>query len=151
MDIIGEKYIKLTKMNSSYLELLKKQIEKREVYKQRSFDESKLNIHLDKFSGYNSKTDIYTFQTDFNKLYTHNTPKRMLPDLLKINLLADPALSLVNSLTDIDEIWHRLKTAYSDTKLLLSKKLQQLTRTDQLIRTKDPSTKVIHAIRCIKE
>jgi len=140
MDIkdIGEKYIKLTKMNSSYLKLLKKQIEEREVYKQQTFDESKLNIHLDKFLGYDSKSDIYTFQTDFNKLYTRNTPRKMLPDLLKNNLLADPALSLVKSLTDIDEIWHRLKAAYGDTKLLLSKKLQQLIRTDQLTRTKDP-------------
>ena len=47
----------------------------------------------------------------------------MLPDLLKNNLLADPALTLVKSVDNIDEIWKRLKQAYGSSKLLLHKKL----------------------------
>ena len=46
---------------------------------------------------------------EFEKLYSKATPKKMLPDLLKNNYLADPALSLVKILDEIDEIWTRLK------------------------------------------
>ena len=101
---IGEQFVELTKAKSLYQEQLKYEIEERDVYKQRSFDESKLNIHLEKFCGYNSVTDIYTFQSMFNKIYLRTTPRRLRPDLLKNNFLKEPALTLVKSLTEIDEI-----------------------------------------------
>ena len=40
----------------------------------------------------------------------------MMADVLKNNLLEGPALSLVRSITDIDEIWERLKRSYDDPK-----------------------------------
>ena len=46
----------------------------------------------------------------------------MITDVLKNNLLEAPALSLVSSITDVDEIWERLKRSYGDPKLLLRKK-----------------------------
>ena len=49
----------------------------------------------------------------------------MMPDLLKNNLLEGSALSMVKSMTDIEDIWKRLKGAYGDPKLLLKKKLSQ--------------------------
>ena len=49
-----------------------------------------------------------------------------MPDLLKNNLLEGPALSLVKSMTDIEDIQKRLKGAYGDPKLLLKKKLSQI-------------------------
>ena len=132
----GNSYANLTKDGHEYHEKLKRAIEERDIHNQRSFDESKLNISLDKFSGYDSFIDIYSFQSIFNKLYLRSTPKKMLPDLLKNNLLKGSALTLVKSMNDIDQIWRTLKSAYGDTKLLLSKKTsktfqQQLPTTDQ--------------------
>ena len=46
----------------------------------------------------------------------------MITDVLKNNLLEAPALSLVRSITDVDEIWERLERSYGDPKLLLRKK-----------------------------
>ena len=66
--------------------------------------------------------DIYTFQTEFEKLYLRLTPKKRLPDVIKYSHLEDPALALVKSQDDIDEIWTRLKKAYGDKKVLLQKK-----------------------------
>ena len=55
-------------------------------------------------------------------MYERTTPKCMMPDLLKNNLLEGSALSLVKSMTSIEDIWKRLKGAYGDPKLLLKKK-----------------------------
>ena len=49
--------------------------------------------------------DIFTFQSTFEKLYEKRNPRKILPDLLINNYLEDPALSLVNSVKDISEIW----------------------------------------------
>ena len=145
---VGKSYAKLTKSFSNYLKLLKTEIDNRDIYKQRSFDESKLNIKLDKFAGYTSETDIYTFQSTFNKIHLQTTPSKLLPDLLKNNFLRGSALSLVKNIPDIDEIWKALKAAYGDTRCLLTKKLQMLSDKDPLYRIKDPE-KLIQAITSI--
>ena len=49
-----------------------------------------------------------------------------MPDLLQNNLLEGSALSLVKSMTDIEQIWRRLKGAYDDPKLLLKKNYHRL-------------------------
>ena len=92
---------------------MQKEVAKREILKKEHFKSSKLNIKLSKFCGYGSATDIYTFQSEFEKIYLQSTPRDLLPDLLKNNLLADPALSLVKSVDKMDEIWKRLKQARS--------------------------------------
>ena len=91
--------------------------------KEKLFQVSDLHIKLKTFKGYISDLDVYTFQMEFEKLYTKATPKKMLPDLLKYNYLEDPALALVKSVEDIEEIWIRLKGAYGDPKTMLDKKL----------------------------
>ena len=55
---------------------------------------TKIRINLQKFSGYNSKLDIHSFQSEFLM------PE--MPDLLTNNLLEGSALSLVKSLTGIE-------------------------------------------------
>lgn len=60
-----------------------------------------------------------------------------MADLLKNNYLGEPALSLVKSLDDIEDMRLRLKKAYGDTKTMLSKQLQSLSKHD-LTRTRDP-------------
>ena len=61
----------------------------------------------------------------------------MTPDLLKKNLLEGSTLSLVKSMTDIEDIWKRLKGAYGDPKLLLKKKLSQIENISQLWKIRD--------------
>ena len=61
----------------------------------------------------------------------------MIPDLLKSNLLEGSALSIVKSMTDIEDTWKRLKGAYGDPKLLLKKKLSQIGNISQLWKIRD--------------
>lgn len=53
-----------------------------------------------------------------------------------------PTLTLVKGLDEINEIWRRLKALYGDTKLLLSKKLSQLSSTNEMWRTRDPEKQI---------
>ena len=42
---------------------------------------------------YNSKLDIYSFHNEFLQIYKRTTPKNMMSDVLKNNLLEGTALS----------------------------------------------------------
>ena len=113
---------------------LDEEIENQEIDKTRRFNKAQLNIKLDRFGGYDSNTDFYTFKTSFEKLHLQSTPRKLLPDLLKNNYLAEPALTLIETLDDIDTIWTRLKDAYGDAKVMLSRKLHEISKHD-LIKT----------------
>ena len=78
-----------------YTQAINDEVNEREICKQAMFKESKLKINLPKFSGYDSKLDFYTFQSEFMKIYKRTTPKRMMPHILKNNLLEGGALYLV--------------------------------------------------------
>ena len=88
---VGEQYELLLKLKSIYSKTLNGAIIDQDVYKQKLFDESNLNIKLEMFSGNNDEVDFYTFKSDFSKIYNKSTPKELLPDLLKNNFLKDPA------------------------------------------------------------
>lgn len=66
--------------------------------------------------------------------------------MLTNNFLGNPALSLVKGLTDIDEIWDRLKKAYGNTKLLLSRKLGDIKKLEPLSKLKEDPTKVLNVV-----
>ena len=125
-EAIQTKYRYIVGLKSNHVDNLQKEVLLREIKKKESFKRSKLNIKLAKFSGYNSPSDIYTFQSDFEKIHLAETPSDVLPDLLKNNFLEDPAYSLVKSVESMDEIWKRLKQAYGNSKILLQKKLKEL-------------------------
>ena len=120
IQVIGMKYIKLNALKMKFIDDVNKEYLSQELDK----DQSNKHIKLDKFSGYESSIDYYAFRTNFEKLHLEITPTHFLPVLLKNNYLSDPALTLVRSLTTVDEIWERLKSAYGDTKMMLSRKLQ---------------------------
>ena len=77
----------------------------------------------------------------------------MLPELLRNNYLENPALSLVKNTQNIDEVWKRLKKAYGDTKIMLSKKLTELENLEPIWKIKSPVkiaeslTKIISTIK----
>ena len=114
-------------MKSRFVSQINQEFLKRELDKDQSVKH--LNIKLEKFCGYDSPVDFYTFRTRFEKIYLISTPSHHLPDLLKNNFLGEPALSIVKSLDDINEIWSRLRKAFGDTKTMLIKKIQTLTNT----------------------
>ena len=113
----------LTALKGNYMERLKNEINESEINKYQLFKEKMLNIKLVKFSGLNSSSDYYTFKDEFEKLHLRKNPKIMLPEPLRNNYLEDPALSLVKNIQNIDEISKRLKIAYRDTKIMVSKKI----------------------------
>ena len=109
----------------------------RELNKEKAFEASKLNIHLKKFRGYESQLDIYSFQSLFDKVHLKNTPKKLLPDLLKNNYLDGPALITVKRLTDINELWRSLKKSYGDPRMMLMKKLAVIENMAPIWKAKD--------------
>ena len=124
--LLGERFFKLDILRKSFMENLNKEISDRELDIHSEFKLKKLNIHIDKFAGYDSKTDFYTFRTNFEKVHLSSTPKAYLPDLLVNNYLTDPAYTMVKNLESIDEIWQRLEQAFGDTRMMLKKKISQL-------------------------
>jgi hypothetical protein len=145
LEDVTETYHRLNDFKRSYTEQLWKSIEEQDVLKYENFSTTSLNIKLSIFTGYNSVIDIYTFQSDFEKIYKKSSPKDMLPDLLKNNYLSGPSLALVKDVENIEEIWRRLKASYGDPKLMLSKKLSNLGQTNLLYKTNDPE-KLIDSI-----
>ena len=71
---------------------------------------------------------------------------------MKNNFLADHALNLVRNLDDINIIWERLKDVYGNPKMMLSKRLLQLSTLEVSRSTKpekaiDSLTKVINVLQ----
>ena len=135
--ILRESYRKLTALKTSYIQQLNNEAEERQVYKQKLFSESNLNIELEKFSGHNDSIDYYTFKSKFEMLHEKRTPKNLLPELLKNNYLKEPALSAVKTIDNIDEIWKKLKFAYGDVMVILQTKISRLSTMSPLYRSKD--------------
>ncbi len=126
INAIQQRYEKLLSSQSTYANLVHEKFNAREIDKQKLFKKSLLNIELGKFKGYESERDVYTFQDDFEKLHLRDTPTNLLPDLLKNTYLANPARLLVSDVHEISEIWRRLKEAYGDHQILLTKKLAEI-------------------------
>ena len=133
---VGERYTSLEKLRQKFTKELASQIDQRELDKHAEFAKSKLNIKIEKFSGYDATTDFYTFRSNFEKMHLSSTPKELLPDLLRNNYLTDPARTMVKSLITIDEVWRRLRESFGDPRMMMSRRLQQLKNLD--LNKKDP-------------
>ena len=104
----------------------------RDITEEKLKSASGLSIDLGKFQGYESKVDIYSFKSDFEKLIQPTLQKRYWADKLKKNYLAGPALVLVDKIENIDEIWKKLVEAYGNVKLLLQTKMNNLDKLGDL-------------------
>ena len=151
------RYEELTTLKGDYMERLKNEISEREINKHQLMKEKILNIKLAKFNGLNSSRDYYIFKDEFEKLHLQTTAKTMLPELLRNSYLEDPALSLVKNIQNIDEIWKRLKKAYGDNKIILSKRLTELENLEPIWKIKSPAkiaeslAKIISTIKDLME
>ena len=130
--VYNDKYTKLISSKTKYEILVHSAFESREIEKQKTFKKSLLSIKLPKFKGYESTLDIYTFQDKFEKLHLRDTPTESLADLLKNNYLESSAQLLVKDVSDIADIWKRLKEAYGDHQMLLMKKLDEFNNFESL-------------------
>ena len=92
-DNIMEKYNEINKMKDIHHEAINRESTVKEISKQELFNKLKMRINLPKFSECSSKLEIYSFQSEFTKIYKRVTLKRMMPDILKNNLLEGPLQS----------------------------------------------------------
>ena len=71
----------------------------------------------------------------------------MMADVLKTKLLEGPSLSLVRSITDIDEIWVKLKVSCGDPKLLHLGKINQIWKLKDSEKVVEALSKMINTMR----
>ena len=88
----------------------------------KTISNAQIEVKLQKFTGYDSLIDIFSFQTEFEELIYGKVEKRLQPRLLKNNYLGDSALTLVKNGDCIDEIWKKLKKAFGNSDELLKNK-----------------------------
>ena len=138
IDKIKSMYQKVIDEKKLYENHVQQELAERELMKEFFFKTSSLNIKLAKFTGFSAELDIFTFQSEFEKLYKRSTPKHLLPDLLKNNFLDDAALALVKTVETIEEIWRRLKIAYGDPKVMIQRRLAEVERIGMLTKLKKP-------------
>ena len=122
---------------ATYQSELEKEISNRDLSANKLQNASLLKIELPRFKGYNSALDIYTFQTEFEKLVLPNIQRKLLPDYLKRNYLDGPALLLVKEINDLRGIWAKLKEAFGCVMLLLQNKLSEVKKHGPLWKIKD--------------
>jgi hypothetical protein len=131
--------------NNNYQSGMELEIRNRDISAKKLQNSSLLKIELAKFKGYGSEMDIYTFQTEFEKLISPNIQNKLLPDYLKKNYLDGHALLLVKEIPDLENIWTKLKESFGCTMLLLQNKLSEV-RTYGLIWKIREKEKLIPAI-----
>ena len=115
----------IAKLKDEYERNLKIELKLRDLNSVKMAPTSVFNIKLERFCGYDSSVDIFTFKDKFEKLYLTCTQKHHLPDLLKNNYLEGLALTLVKGIKKTDEIWKRLVRAFGNPELLLKGKLRE--------------------------
>ena len=119
-----------------YDELNKIVVEK-DISVEKMKNASDLSINLPKFSGYDGQIDFFTFKSEFKRLIESTQQKRFWIDHLKRNHLTGPALTLVESETEYDKIWERLKESYGSPRIMLQNKLSALDKLGGLYLIKD--------------
>ena len=86
------KYEALLTLKDEYYSRLHKEVKDRQIDEKKAFNKSKLNIKFPKFKGHESREDIYTFQSNFEKVHLKGTPRHLLPDLIKNNFPENTSL-----------------------------------------------------------
>ena len=107
-------------------------IREKDITEEKLKSSKNLKIELPKFKGFESDMDIYTFQKQFKKLIQPALPKGVWADYLKRNYLSGSALTLVEKMEDVEEIWKKLQESYGNMRFLLQKKIACLDKEKDL-------------------
>ena len=118
----------LCKKRKLFFENLRAIVAERDVTPDKLKNASSLQINLPKFSGYDCKMDLYTFNSEFKKLVEPIVQKRYWADYLKRNYLSGVALVLVEKENVYVKIWEQLFESFGNARLLLQNKLGELDR-----------------------
>ena len=132
----------ISKLKVVYFDSLKSEITARDLSEEKLKSALTLNLKLPKFSGYDSQLDIFSFKREFGKLVEPYISKLHWSDTLKWKYLAGPALTLVESMTDIDKIWKKLESTYGDVQLLLQNKLISMGKIENLWEIKNDEKRI---------
>ena len=137
------------KSRNSYAMKLYELMSKRDISEEKLKKSSSIDIELSKFKGYDSKLDIYSFKSQFEKLVQNKLQKAYWLDTLKKNYLTGPALVLVDKIEDIEEVWRKLISSYGNVKLLLQNKMSSLDKMESLDKIKGDDKIVIFLSKLI--
>ena len=77
---IGDRYMKVNSHKSNFSAAVNQEYSERELDKDYSM--TNIKIKIDRFCGYESSIDFYTFKSNFDKLYLKSTPTSYLPCLI---------------------------------------------------------------------
>ena len=124
------------KVRNDYAIELYKIISLRDVSEGKLKRSKALPIDLPKFKGFDSKLDIYSFKSEFEKLIEPSIQSVTWFKTLKNNYLSGPAFTLVDKLDNIDEAWKKLIEAYGNVRLLLQNKIADLDKFENLQKLK---------------
>ena len=109
----------------------------RDISAEKLRNASTITVDLAKFKGYESKLDVYSFKSEFEKLIQPSCQKRLWVDTLKNKYLAGPPFTLVERTETLSEIWEKLTEAYGNVRLLLQNKIASLDEFTSLDKIKD--------------
>ena len=110
-----------------------------------SVSSARIDVKLQKFTGYDSVIVIFSFQSEFEEFAYGKVENRLLPRLLKNNYLGGSALTLVKSVESIGEIWKLLKQAFGNPEDLLQNKLREVEDLGPLWKLRD-SEKLVQSL-----
>ena len=144
LDQLDKKQQSIQEKKHEYCLDIRQEILRRDISEEKIKRALGLKFELSRFKGYDSEMDIYTFKIQFEKLIKPYVQKRLLSDTLKLNYLSDPALGLVKSLEDTEEIWKRLMDSFGNSRLLLQTKLGVLDKFGAFDKLRGDD-KIIHA------
>ena len=69
VDKLMANYSNISQLRDTYVKNINNDVKSREVTEQEFFNESRLRINLPKLSGYESKLNTYSFQSEFLRIY----------------------------------------------------------------------------------
>ena len=133
---------RISKSKSAYFSGLKAEITKRDLSDEKLKSALTLDLQVPKFSGYDSQLDIFSFKREFGKLVEPYLSKIHWSDTLKWKYLTGPALTLVESMSDISKIWEKLEATYGDVQLLLQNKLISMNKIENLWEVKSDEKRI---------
>ena len=117
---------KALQARNKYAQLLYQLVTSRDISEDKLRSSATVPIELPKFKGYDSKHDIYTFKSNFEKFVQHRLQKPLWLHFLRESYLDGPAKVLVDKVETIEEAWTVLTNAYGNVKLMLQNKIGNL-------------------------